>query len=63
MNSSTDELVTNVAAVNFSGRFRGQEVKDLGQAFLQHVIAAKNVGLVLGQQVDTIKRCIYVLLY
>ena len=49
-----DEPVTNVAAINFSGRFKGQEVKDLGQAFLRHVVAAKHVGLVLGQQVGKI---------
>jgi len=51
MNVDTDKLVTNVAAVNFSGRFKGQELRDLGQAFLHHVVAAKDVGLVLGQQV------------
>ena len=52
----TDELVVNVAAVNFSGRFKGQEVKDLGHAFLNHVVAAKHVGLVLGQQVGDLER-------
>jgi len=51
MNGDTDKLVTNVAAINFSGRFKGQEVRDLGQAFLQHVVAAKDIGLVFGQQV------------
>jgi len=56
MNEEADKLVTNVAAVNFSGRFKGQEVKDLGQAFLNHVVAAKDVGLVLGQQVGTIQK-------
>ena len=48
------QRVANVAAVNFSGRFKGQEVKDLGQAFLGHVVAANHVGLVLGQQVGLI---------
>ena len=51
MIAGTDKPVTNVVAVNFSGRFKGQEVKNMGQAFLHHVIAAKNAGLLLGQQV------------
>jgi len=53
-----DRLVANVVAVNFSGRFNGQEVKDLGQAFLNHVVAAKHVGLVLGQQVGELERIV-----
>jgi len=63
MKAGTDELVANVMAVNFSGRFKGQEVKDLGQAFLHHVVAAKGVGLVLGQQVGSQhckERCCYI---
>jgi len=52
MNANAGEqLVANVVAINLSGRFKGQEVRDLGQAFLHHVVAANNVGLVLGQQV------------
>ena len=47
-----DEPITNVVAANFSGRFKGNEVKDLGQAVIRHVVAAKNVGLLIGQQVN-----------
>jgi len=56
MDADSDKLVTNVAAINFSGRFKGQEARDLGQAFLHHVVKTKNIGLVIGQQVGTIKK-------
>jgi len=55
MIAGSDKPVTNVVAVNFSGRFKGQEVKNMSQAFLHHVVAAKNVGLLLGQQVCILK--------
>jgi len=58
MNGGVDELVANVVAVNFSGRFKGQEVKNLGQAFLHQVVAAKNFGLVFGQQVSSSKKSV-----
>jgi len=56
MDGDSDKLVTNVATINFSGRFNGQEARDLGQAFLHYVVKTKNIGLVLGQQVGTAKK-------
>ena len=56
----SDQLVVNVMAINFSGRFTGKEAKNLGQAFLHHVVAAKDVGLVLGQQVRAFKDAVAV---
>jgi len=64
MNGVTrDEPVSNMVAINLSGRFKGPEVKDLGQAFLHHVVAAKHVGLVLGQQVGNYYLFIYLFIY
>jgi len=48
---ASDQLVANVVAVNLNGKFKGQEVRELGQAFLNHVVAANHAGLVIGQQV------------
>jgi len=52
----SDDPVTNAMAVNFSGRFKSREARDLGQALLGHVVNAKHVGLVLGQQVRDLER-------
>jgi len=48
---ASDQLVANVVAVNLNGKFKGQEVRELGQAFLNHAVAANHAGLVIGQQV------------
>jgi len=48
---ASDQLVANVVAANLNGKFKGQEVRELGQAFLNHVVAANHAGLVIGQQV------------
>lgn len=47
-----DDLITNIISMNFSGRFKGQEVKDLGQAIIRHMVTAKKVDLFFGQQAN-----------
>jgi len=45
-------FISNAISANFSGRFKGHEVKDLGQAFIRHIVTAREVGLVFGQQIS-----------
>lgn len=47
-----DDLITNVISMNFSGRFKGNEVKELGGAIIRHMVSAKSVDLFFGQQAN-----------
>lgn len=46
------DFISNIVSANFSGRFSGQEVKNLGQAFISHIVTARGVNLVFGQQIN-----------
>jgi hypothetical protein len=46
------DFISNAISANFSGRFKGQEVKDLGQAFIRHIVTARGIGVVFGQQIN-----------
>lgn len=47
-----DDFITSVVSMNFSGRFKGLEVRDLGQTVIQHMVTAKSVDLLFGQQAN-----------
>jgi len=44
------DLIANVVSMNFSGRFSGQEVKEVGYSVILHIVNSKAVSIFFGQQ-------------
>ncbi|ESN98920.1 hypothetical protein HELRODRAFT_162389 [Helobdella robusta] len=44
------DLIANLVSMNLSGKFKGQEIKELSQSFIEYLVNSKKINIVFGQQ-------------
>lgn len=44
------DLVANLLSMNLGGKLKGEEIKALGESFMDYMITSKKINLIFGQQ-------------